>query len=78
MTSRVDPVYRGLAKKMHIHGHVRIEAIVRASGALKSTRVRGGNPVLVDAALDAVGKWNFEPLQKMKPRRWHRLSFDGQ
>jgi TonB family protein len=63
VTTRVDPVYPELAKKMHIHGIVRIEAIVRANGAVKSTRVLGGNPVLVDAASDAVGKWKFEPSQ---------------
>ena len=27
------------------------------------TRVLGGNPVLVESAQDAVGKWKFEPAQ---------------
>ena len=77
VTSRVDPVYPDLAKKMHIHGIVRIEAIVRANGAVKSTRVLGGNPVLVDAALDAVGKWKFEPSQN-ETTQVVQVSFDGQ
>jgi TonB family protein len=63
VAARVSPAYPDLAKKMHIHGMVRVEAIVRPNGSVKSTRVLGGNPVLVDAARDAVGKWKFEPAQ---------------
>jgi TonB family protein len=63
VTSKVAPVYPDLAKKMHIHGTVRVEAVVRPNGGVKTTRVLGGNPVLVDAALDAVGKWKFEAAQ---------------
>ena len=60
ISSRVAPNYPDLARKMHIHGTVRVEAVVRANGSVKSTRVLGGNPVLVDAATDAVAKWKFE------------------
>src|SRR5215469_15603859 len=63
VATRVTAVYPELAKKMHIHGAVRVEAIVRPNGTVKSTRVLGGNPVLVDAAQDAVSKWKFEPAQ---------------
>lgn len=63
ITSRVAPSYPELAKKMHIHGIVRVEAVVRANGTVKSTRVLGGNPVLVETALDAVSKWKFESAQ---------------
>jgi TonB family protein len=76
VTSRVEPVYPELAKKMHIRGVVRIEAIVRTNGAVKSTRVLGGNPVLVDAASDAVGKWKFEPSQN-ETTQVVQVSFDG-
>ena len=60
---RVPPGYPDLARKMHMHGTVRIEAVVRANGTVKSTRVLGGNPVLADAAVDAVAKWKFESTQ---------------
>ena len=69
VASRVAPVYPELAKKMHIHGIVRVEAVVKANGNVKSTRVLGGNPVLVDAALDAIGKWKFETAQTRDPRK---------
>jgi TonB family protein len=60
VNSRVAPNYPELAKKMHIQGIVKIEAVVRPNGSVKSTRILGGNPVLVDAAADAVSKWKFE------------------
>ena len=63
ITSRVAPNYPELAKRTHMHGTVKIEAVVRANGSVRSTRVLGGNPVLVDAAMDAVAKWKFEPAQ---------------
>lgn len=63
VASRIAPNYPDLAKKMHIHGAVRVEAVVRPNGTVKSTRVLGGNPVLVDAAVDAVGRWKFESAQ---------------
>ena len=63
VSARVAPVYPELAKKMHIRGTVKVEAIVRPNGTVKSTRVLGGNPVLVQSAEDAVTKWKFEPAQ---------------
>ena len=63
VATRVTAVYPELAKKMHIHGAVRVEAIVRPNGTVKSTRVLGGNPVLVTSAQDAVSQWKFEPAQ---------------
>ncbi len=61
VSSRVAPSYPELARRMHLQGVVKIEAVVRPNGTVKSTRVLGGNPVLVDAANDAVTKWKFEP-----------------
>lgn len=77
VTARVAPVYPELAKKMHIHGSVRVEAIVRPNGTVKSTRVLGGNPVLVDAAVDAVTKWKFEPAQS-ETTEVLQLAFESQ
>ena len=61
VTFRTAPRYPDLAQKAHLQGVVKVEAIVRPNGTVKSTRVLGGNPVLVDAATDAVNKWKFEP-----------------
>jgi TonB family protein len=77
VASRSAPVYPELAKKMHIHGVVRVEALVRPNGTVKSTRVLGGNPVLVEAAQDAVGKWKFENAQS-ETTEIVQLAFEGQ
>jgi TonB family protein len=57
---RVAPVCPELARKMHIQGTVKLEALVRPNGTVKNTHPLGGNPVLVEAASDAVAKWKFE------------------
>jgi TonB family protein len=77
VASRVAPSYPELAKRMHMHGVVRLEAVVRPNGSVKSTRVLGGNPVLADAAVDAVGKWKFETSQN-ETTEVVQLAFDAQ
>ena len=59
--SKVAPVYPDLAKKMAISGTVRVAVVVGSNGSVKSTKVLGGHPLLIDAAVDAVRKWKFEP-----------------
>jgi TonB family protein len=59
--SKVAPVYPELAKKMDISGTVRVAVVVGPNGTVKSTKVLGGHPLLIDAAVDAVRKWKFEP-----------------
>ena len=77
VASRVTHVYPELAKKMHIRGTVKVEAVVRPNGQVKSTRLLGGNPVLVTAALDAVSKWKFETAQS-ETIEVVQLTFDTQ
>lgn len=60
IVTRVEPAYPDLAKRMHVAGVVKVEAVVGANGVVKSTRVLGGNPVLIESATDAVRKWKFE------------------
>ena len=61
IVTRTAPAYPELAKRMHVQGTVKIEATVRPNGTVKSTRVIGGSPVLVGAAIEAVSRWKFEP-----------------
>jgi len=77
ITERVAPVYPELAKRMHIRGVVKIETVVRPNGTVKSTRVLGGSPVLVEAASDAVKKWKFEPAPT-ETVEILQLAFEGQ
>lgn len=62
--SRVEPEYPELARQMKLAGKVKIEATITADGRVSNTRVIGGNPVFVNAAIDALKKWKFEPGPK--------------
>jgi len=59
--TKVAPTYPELARRLNITGTVKVLVVVTPSGSLKDTKVVGGNPVLVDAAMDALKKWKFEP-----------------
>jgi len=59
--SKVSPTYPEIARKMGLSGTVKIEVVVAPNGSVKETKVIGGHPILVTAALDAVKKWKFEP-----------------
>jgi len=59
--SKVMPAYPDLARRMNIRGTVKVLVVVTPSGMLKDSKVVGGNPILVNAAMDALRKWKFEP-----------------
>jgi len=60
VVNKVSPAYPPLARQMHIGGSVRLEAVVAPNGKVKSVDVKGGHPVLIEAATDAVTKWTWE------------------
>ena len=74
---RVTPDYPALAKQLNVTGKVKIEAMVAADGHVVSTKVVGGSPLLVNAALDALKKWHFEPAAK-ESTEIVEFAFDGQ
>jgi len=43
---------------------VKIEVVVRENASVKSAKVLGGNPVLIESAADAIRKWKFEPASQ--------------
>jgi len=59
--SKTAPVYPELARRMSISGKVKIEVVITPDGRVKSTRVVGGHPILVQACQDAVKDWKFMP-----------------
>jgi TonB family protein len=59
--SKVEPTYPELAKRMNVTGKVKIEVVITPDGRVKSTRVIGGHPLLVQACQDAVKEWKFMP-----------------
>ena len=58
---RVEPVYPDIARKMNLNGIVRVQVVISPNGNVRETKVIGGHPILVTAAVDAVKKWKFDP-----------------
>ena len=58
---QVQPVYPPLAKQARIQGTVRLLAVITTDGRIQSLRAESGHPLLVPAALDAVGQWLYRP-----------------
>lgn len=61
VVSRVTPSYPDIARSMHLSGVVKVEAVVGSNGTVKSVAIKGGHPVLVQAAANAVSKWRWAP-----------------
>jgi len=59
--TRVAPIYPDIARRMNITGVVKLAVVVAPNGSLKSSKAVGGHPVLVNAAMDAMKQWKFEP-----------------
>jgi protein TonB len=57
---KVAPAYPDLARRMGLTGNVKLQLVVAPNGQVKETKVIGGHPILVNAAVDAVKKWKFE------------------
>lgn len=58
---RVPPSYPALARNMALEGVVKVDTLVAPDGRVKSVEVKGGHPVLTQAAVSAVRRWRWEP-----------------
>jgi len=58
--TKVAPVYPDVARRMGVSGIVKLSVVVAPNGTVKSSKVIGGHPVLVNAAMDAMKQWKFE------------------
>jgi len=59
--NKVQPVYPDAARQARIEGVVRLHAIIGKDGAIMQLEFISGHPLLVQAALDAVRQWVYEP-----------------
>ena len=59
--SKIAPTYPELARRMSVTGKVKIEVIITPDGHVRSSRVIGGHPLLVQSCQDAVKEWKFFP-----------------
>jgi protein TonB len=56
-----QPVYPVLAVQARIQGNVVLHAIIDREGSVSELQVISGDPRLVEAALDAVRQWRYQP-----------------
>ncbi|MCU1330212.1 MAG: TonB family protein [Bryobacterales bacterium] len=55
------PSYPPLAKAARVQGTVRLTAIVGTDGTIRNLRLISGPPLLVQAALQTVATWRYQP-----------------
>lgn len=61
IVTRVPAPYPALARHMALSGVVKIDALVAPDGAVKMLDVKGGHPVLAQAASNTIRQWKWEP-----------------
>jgi periplasmic protein TonB len=59
--SQVKPVYPALARQQRIEGDVLLRAIIGRDGHVSDLQVLSGDPLLAQAALEAVKQWRYKP-----------------
>jgi TonB family protein len=55
------PIYPELAKRAHIQGVVKLQVKVKIDGSVEVQKILQGEPVLAEAAIEAVKKWRANP-----------------
>lgn len=56
--------YPELARKMNLHGTVKLKIWIAPEGTVRRLEYVGGHPVLAESALACVKKWRFENAPK--------------
>jgi protein TonB len=69
LVTKIVPQYPALARSMKIQGVVRADVLVAPNGKVTSIDVRGGHPLLVLAAQDALRQWKWDPA----PHETHEM-----
>jgi TonB family protein len=61
VVTKVMPQIPNLARSLHLQGNVRADVLVAANGKVKSVEVKGGHPLLGQAAQNALSRWTWAP-----------------
>ncbi len=59
--SKVNPQYPPAARAARVQGAVVMHAVIGTDGTIQQLRLISGNPLLVNAAMEAVKKWRYRP-----------------
>jgi TonB family protein len=57
----IPPAYPVLARQAHVQGNVVLSADISKDGVIETLKVISGNPLLIQAALNAAKQWRFKP-----------------
>src|SRR5688572_19595540 len=57
----VRPPYPQLARQARISGMVKLAAVIATDGSVQALRAVSGHPLLINAALEAVRQWRYQP-----------------
>jgi L-methionine (R)-S-oxide reductase len=60
---RVNPTYPREALALRVEGLVLLQAVVAEDGTLHDVKVMKGDPLLADAAIQAVAQWRYRPYR---------------
>jgi TonB family protein len=63
LLTHVTPKYPEYLKEHEIGGSVRMNVVVTPNGNVKTVIPVGGNPILLNAAIDAVKQWKYAPAE---------------
>lgn len=69
LVQRTAAPYPALARSMGLQGVVKLDILVSPDGSVKDTQIKGGHPVLAQAAVNAVRRWKWE----VAPRESHEI-----
>ena len=61
LIARPNPAYPELAKRARIQGVVKLQVKVKTDGSIEVQKILQGEPVLADAAIEAVKGWRANP-----------------
>jgi len=59
--SAPPPVYPTLARDARVGGIVKLDAVIGTDGHIENLKVISGPPLLINAAMDAVKNWTYQP-----------------
>jgi protein TonB len=80
LIKRVNPIYPQLAKSAGIQGAVELQLHIAPDGTVDKVRRVSGQPMLANAAIEAVKQWRYDPAKlNGKPVEMEttvRLNFD--
>jgi len=55
------PLYPVIARQTRVQGVVQIDAVLDTDGSVVEMKVVSGHPLLIQAAMDTVRGWKYEP-----------------